>query len=279
MSSAPNGTSTSVVNWDGCKSFFATRRASKFCSYFLPHLKPNFHILDVGSGPGSITIDLAELVPQGHVTGLEISSETVQDSIAFASHRGVKNVQFVQGDARNLSIIFQEAKFDVVHAHMTLLHIPEPVAVIKQMRALLKPGGFIAISDQTTIVTYPLKLGLDSIHDGWRAVSAARGAHPGGGACNHTWIHEGGFPWEKIQFGVSAHEIPYENKATWVEAVKQTFPGVAQGLDELDLMGVVGMKKGDQDVLLKKWFEAWDGFERDPTARCMALDGWVIGWL
>ncbi|KAI5307023.1 hypothetical protein KEM55_008429, partial [Ascosphaera atra] len=47
------------------------RTASNSAAYLLPHLLPHFKILDIGCGPGTITVDLAKYVPQGHITGLE----------------------------------------------------------------------------------------------------------------------------------------------------------------------------------------------------------------
>lgn len=39
--------------------FYDSRRVESCCAYLLPHLKPDFSVLDVGCGPGSITADLA----------------------------------------------------------------------------------------------------------------------------------------------------------------------------------------------------------------------------
>ena len=279
MSSTSTGANGSVLPFDVTKQWFALRKASICCFYFLDHLKPDSVILDVGSGPGSITIDLAQLVPQGHVTGFEISPDMVQDSEVLASHRGVTNVSFMQGNATDLLSHFPATKFDCIHAHMVLLHIPDPVSVIKKMRALLKPGGFIAIRDQTNTASYPPQLSLDNTDTAWRAVTKARGANPMGGAYNHTWIHEAGFPWDKIQWGSASFEIPREHKGVWVKAMHGTLQSVAQALEELDLMHVIEMKKGDTELMVKNFMKAWDSFEKDPSARYMTMSGWVIGWL
>ena len=53
---------------------FNQRSAAIYAAHLLPHLKPSFRILDVGCGPGSITLDLARLVPDGHVVGIDINA-------------------------------------------------------------------------------------------------------------------------------------------------------------------------------------------------------------
>ena len=77
------------------------------------------HILDVGCGPGTITADLAKLVPAGHVTGIERSAEHVlQQARDAAAAQGITNITYTLGDA--LALPFPDGSFDVVHAHQVL---------------------------------------------------------------------------------------------------------------------------------------------------------------
>ena len=55
------------------KTVFNRRTAEACATHLLPYIKPHFRILDVGCGPGSIALDLARLVPEGHVVGVDIS--------------------------------------------------------------------------------------------------------------------------------------------------------------------------------------------------------------
>jgi ubiquinone/menaquinone biosynthesis C-methylase UbiE len=54
-------------------NYFMTRTAERHATHLLPHIKPHQRILDVGCGPGSITLDLAQLVTEGEVVGLDLS--------------------------------------------------------------------------------------------------------------------------------------------------------------------------------------------------------------
>lgn len=47
------------------------RTAANSAAYLIGSLKPHMKVLDVGCGPGTITADLAALVPDGHVTGVD----------------------------------------------------------------------------------------------------------------------------------------------------------------------------------------------------------------
>src|SRR3954453_23218666 len=116
------------------------RTAANSCGYLLPHLRPEMTLLDVGCGPGTITNDLAALVSR--VTAIEVS-----DSVIGPAREAVdrSNVEFVVADVHELG--FDDATFDVVHAHQVLQHVADPVAALREMRRVCKPGGLVAARD------------------------------------------------------------------------------------------------------------------------------------
>lgn len=59
------------------------RTAENSAAYLLGSLRPHMRILDIGCGPGTITADLAERVPEGHVTGVDRSPEIVERARAW----------------------------------------------------------------------------------------------------------------------------------------------------------------------------------------------------
>ena len=103
------------------------RTAENSAAYLLPHLAADTRILDVGCGPGTITVDLADLVPLGHVTGIDADAGIVEQ--ARATGDGRPNLDFTTGDVYALD--YPDASFDVVHAHQVLQHLSDPVRALR----------------------------------------------------------------------------------------------------------------------------------------------------
>jgi ubiquinone/menaquinone biosynthesis C-methylase UbiE len=121
------------------------RTAENSAAYLVARLTPGMALLDVGCGPGTITADLARLVAPGVVVGIDASEEVVAQAAAYAEQQGVTNVRFEVGDLFALS--YDDASFDVVHAHQVLQHLPDPTAALVELRRVLRPGGLLAARD------------------------------------------------------------------------------------------------------------------------------------
>jgi ubiquinone/menaquinone biosynthesis C-methylase UbiE len=119
------------------------RTAENSCAYLLPHLRPGQSLLDVGCGPGNITLDLATRVAPGPVLGIDAAA----DAIAAANEVQTRpdQVTFAVGDVYALDA--PDATYDVVHAHQVLQHLSDPVAALREMRRVTKPGGIVAVRD------------------------------------------------------------------------------------------------------------------------------------
>ncbi len=60
-------------DYSAMDKIFHQRTAEKHAAHLLPYIKKHFRILDVGCGTGSITMDLARLVPSGEVIGVDVN--------------------------------------------------------------------------------------------------------------------------------------------------------------------------------------------------------------
>lgn len=124
-------------------SEMANRTADSHAAFFLPYLSESSHVLDCGSGPGSISIGVAQRVPAGRVTGIDIDPGQVKIATDRAISEAVSNVEFRQ--ASLYEIPFGDDAYDAVFAHAVLEHIRHPLDVLKEMFRVLKPGGIVAL--------------------------------------------------------------------------------------------------------------------------------------
>ena len=117
--------------------------------------------LDVGCGIGTHTLWLAEaMASEGHVTGVDISSEHLARANEIASkHKLAKRVSFQYGDMEALS--FEDNTFDWAWTADTLWPVAgrDPLLMVKKLKRVVKPGGTFAVlfwSSQKLLPGYPL---------------------------------------------------------------------------------------------------------------------------
>ena len=108
------------------------RTAENSAGYLLARLPAGARVLDVGCGPGTITVDLAARVPDGQVTGIDAAGDVLALARQEADRQGRANVRFEVGDVYDLG--YADGTFDVVHAHQVLQHLSNPVAALTEMR-------------------------------------------------------------------------------------------------------------------------------------------------
>lgn len=170
-----------------------TRTAADSAAYLLPHLAAGQRLLDVGCGPGTITVDLAALVAPGQVVALEREAAVLGEVARLADARGLRNLSCTVGDVYELR--YEDDSFDIVHAHQLLQHLSEPVAALREMRRVTRPGGVVAArdADYAAMTWYPAEPLLDRWLELYRAVARANGAEPDAGRRLLTWAGEAGF--------------------------------------------------------------------------------------
>ena len=100
--------------------------------------------LDVGTGTGWIAIGVAKH-SGAQVTGLDLSDDMLAVARMNAENEGVRNVEFVKGNASGIP--FEDNTFDAVFCHNMLHHIPEPEGLVSEMLRVAKPEGAVVIRD------------------------------------------------------------------------------------------------------------------------------------
>jgi SAM-dependent methyltransferase len=207
------------------------RTAENSAAYLLPHLAPDAKVLDVGCGPGTITTDLADRVPQGHVTGIDAAQEVIEQARKLAGDRG--GVDFATGDVYALD--YPDGAFDVVHAHQILQHLGDPVRALREMRRVTKPGGLVAVRDADFggMTWYPELPILDEWRPLYKRVARGNGGEPHGGRRLHAWAREAGLT--DITNSSSTWTYATEAERAWWgglwadRTVKSAFAAIATG--------------------------------------------------
>ncbi|MFA7324949.1 MAG: methyltransferase domain-containing protein [Candidatus Nanopelagicales bacterium] len=169
-----------------------TRTAANSAAYLLPYLRAGARLLDVGCGPGTITVDLARLVGPGHVTALEYAEAALEAARAEVARQEVRNIAFVTGDVHQLD--FEDDTFDIVHAHQVLQHVHDPVQAIREMVRVCKPGGVVAArdGDYSGFTWHPGDEALDRWLALYDAAARANGGEPNAGRMLLAWAHAAG---------------------------------------------------------------------------------------
>ncbi|MGR0317823.1 methyltransferase domain-containing protein [Agromyces sp. ZXT2-3] len=169
------------------------RTVENSASYLVPHLREGLRVLDIGSGPGSITIDLARRVRPGLVVGVDASADVVARARGLAASEGVTNVEFRTGDAYRLD--FPDGVFDVVHAHQVLQHLARPVDALREFRRVLRPGGVVAARDVDYggVISSPASAELDRWRELNERICAWNGGDGNAGRHLTRWARAAGF--------------------------------------------------------------------------------------
>lgn len=243
------------------------RTASNSAAHLLPHLRPDMAVLDVGCGPGTITVDLARNhVPGGHVTGVECVPDPLDAAREHAAQLGVTNVDFVVADVLDLRAGgFEDGSFDVVHAHQVLQHVRDPVQALREMRRVAKAsGGIVSLRESASMTWYPRLPGLDRWYDLYLRVARARGGNPDPGSYLHVWAQKAGFEREKMVCSAGTWCFSSEEDRRWWSGVWAERV-VSEAFVRSALEAGVCKDKSELEEIAEAWRE-W--------GRCR--DGWFV---
>jgi ubiquinone/menaquinone biosynthesis C-methylase UbiE len=221
------------------------RTAANSAQYLLNELEPGQRLLDVGCGPGTVTIDLAGYLSPGHVVGVDAAVGVVRQAEGRRSSTPVNNVTFAAGDTYALP--FGDGTFDIAHAHQVLQHLSEPVAALGELRRILRPGGLLAVrdSDYGGFVWAPPEPLLDRWLDLYHELTAHNRAEADAGRYLFGWVQAAGFRDIKPSSSTWTFADP-ESRAWWgnlwadrVQLSSFADQAVAYGLSDADELGAI----------------------------------------
>jgi SAM-dependent methyltransferase len=107
------------------------------------HLRPDMQVLDVATGTGFAAFEIAPLVPEGYVLGIDIEEDAILLAGYKAGKSGLRNIGFRTGDA--LSLDFDDCSFDVALGSQTFGDIDFQKRSLAEMVRVLRPGGLVGL--------------------------------------------------------------------------------------------------------------------------------------
>ena len=115
-------------------------------------LRDGGRVADVGCGMGWSSIGMATGYPAARVDGFDVDVPSIEQARRNAAASGVADrVRFTEADAGRLSAV---GEYDVVTAFECVHDLPDPVAVLAAMRAMVRPGGTVLVVDERVAETF-----------------------------------------------------------------------------------------------------------------------------
>jgi SAM-dependent methyltransferase len=196
------------------------RTAENSAAHLLPKLQsikesnPHLTLLDVGAGSGTISVSFAKLIPDGHVTGIDLNPNILPRARAVAEMASVKNIEFQQGNIYKLP--FADETFDVTFCHQVLIHIGTPWDALHEMHRVTKAGGIVAAreGDYETECVWPGLPELCKFHKLMAGLMSAGGGTPIAGRQLLSWALKAGVERSQItlSYSTSSYHTPSERK-------------------------------------------------------------------
>lgn len=110
----------------------------------LPHGGAGLRVLDLGCGTGTSTRALLRAAPHARITAVDASAGMLER--ALAKH-WPDTVRFLHRPAEELTEADGDGPYDAVLAAYLLRNVADPDAVLSSVRALLRPGGRLAVHE------------------------------------------------------------------------------------------------------------------------------------
>ena len=243
------------------------RTADNSAAYLLPHLRPGLDLLDVGCGPGTLTVDLASRLAPGRVVGVDVDEGVVASAAEHGRAEGA-GVDWRVGDFRRMDL--GQDGFDVVHAHQVLHHLADPVGGLTAMAALVRPGGLVAVreSDYPAMFWAPADERLDRWMAMYLAVARRNGAEPSAGRRLLAWAREAGLTDVTYTTSTWTFATPAD-RLWWADMWAERSTATSLASQAVDY----GVATRDELAAIAEGWHAWSA---DPGATFTVVHGEIL---
>lgn len=259
-----HGHHASVVN------SHAKRTAETDAGFFLPYLKPGMRLLDVGCGPGTITVGLALRVEPAHTVGLDSSESVIATARSLAKGQPARQVSFERGDIYEPR--FAAESFDAIFANQVLQHLRRPVEALRKIGLLLSSGGVVGVRDVDwgSTMFYPENEGMRRFLALYYELARRNGGQPNAGRHLRHWFREAEF----LETRVTTSSVSYADPAAtrdWAEtyAARTLYSSIAEKSLEYGIAS-----RSELEAIAASW-RAWG---QDPDAIWCFTHTEVVAW-
>jgi ubiquinone/menaquinone biosynthesis C-methylase UbiE len=122
-------------------------------------IKKGMQVLDLGCGSGAFTTFIARAVGEkGRVYALDIQADMLkqlENKLSKPENKDIQNIKLIEGNAYELP--FDKGSLDLVNMVTVLQEIPDRNKALQEVKRVLKPGGFLAVTELFPDPDYPWK--------------------------------------------------------------------------------------------------------------------------
>lgn len=200
------------------------------------------HVLDVGCGPGNVSMLAAALVGEtGRVLGVDANEEVLQLAQAHAQAAGLKHLSFRAEDVLHLTL---EQEYDAIIGRFILMHLPEPAAVLRRLTDHLRPGGIVAFQEMDLSshadAFYPPSTLWEQVWSWCTHSFQQAGGELNRGLQLYRMFLDAGLPAPQVRYEAAIGSEPdWRGFEWWAESVRVLLPLIEQfGLATVEEIGI-----------------------------------------
>lgn len=222
-------------------------------------------VLDLGCGPRGILEMLSDRVAgTGWVVGIDADPTHVTMASELVADRGLGNVEVLCADARHTGL--EPGTFDLAHARLLLVTVPEPAAVLAEMVRLTRPGGWVAglEADTEHAICYPPHPAFDRLCELFTLAFTRNGASPHLGRRLSELYRRAGLRQVGFEARAAAYPPGHSRRTIRADLVRSLRPQILEmglageaELDELDAALRRHLADPDTVVMPTLMFLAW----------------------
>lgn len=175
MTSRAGSENYTVGYSDEAIQFMDRRTLDSHGEFFVPYLQPRMRVLDVGCGPGTISMGIAARIAPGELVGADMDSSQIELASRRARALGFTNARFEACSVYDLP--FEANTFDAVFSHALFEHLSDPVRGAKECSRVLKPGGLIGVAtpDWRGFIVEPAGPEIDAAVEAYKKLQVDNG--------------------------------------------------------------------------------------------------------